>query len=273
MKSVVIEKPGDPEMLITQLWELGTTGIIENANEVQAFFVDDADLAALTGSYTCQIIELPESVPEALSQQCDPIFAGESFVIVSAASSSSVNSPPDRILIKIDAQNAFGSGSHESTQLVISALEARIGPATVMLDVGSGSGILSAVAHHLGARTVFACDTHFDSVLLTQHHAPAANVFAGSVDAMSPNSVDLVVANISARVIDALTPTLVRAVRSDGWLILSGFIAEKPPSFFLPTLEMALGEWRCWICKPQDLRTEMKELPGESLQPFASEWW
>src|SRR6266850_6301434 len=66
--------------------------------------------------------------------------------------------PHDRLPIRIDPGQAFGTGTHETTQLTVEALERWIEPDQVVLDVGTGSGILAIVSRLLGAREVIACD-------------------------------------------------------------------------------------------------------------------
>jgi len=88
-----------------------------------------------------------------------------------------------------------------------------------VLDVGTGSGILSRAAELLGARRVIACD--IDPVAVELARQPLS--FVGSADAVRTGSVDLVVANISPEAIIALAPELMRALRPAGIAIVSGF--------------------------------------------------
>lgn len=118
---------------------------------------------------------------------------------------------------------AFGTGAHESTQLCLEALERELQPGMTVLDVGTGSGILSRAAELLGARRVIACD--IDPVAVELARQPLS--FVGTADAVRTGSVDLLVANISPEAIIALAPELMRTLRAGGVAIVSGFeVAE-----------------------------------------------
>ena len=101
-------------------------------------------------------------------------------------------------------------------------MERIVKPGDSVLDVGSGSGILSIAAKLLGAGRVIACDIDPD----------AAVDFVGSVDAVRSNSFDVVVANINEEVIGSMRREFERVARRR---ILSGFQDEE-------------GEWTCVVC-------------------------
>jgi ribosomal protein L11 methyltransferase len=104
-------------------------------------------------------------------------------------------------------------------------MERVIRPGDAVLDVGSGSGILSIAAKLLGAGRVIACDLDSDA-------AKVAPFFVGSADAVRSGSFDVVVANISEAVMGEMRPELERVSAKR---ILSGFQNER-------------GEWACVIC-------------------------
>lgn len=258
--------------LSTQLWELGTLGIIEDERAVTAFFNDETDLTEVSAKYSaCQ--SSCDALPATTTLQlapAEPVLAGARFVITSSSNRSPT--PPGRIRLDIDASSAFGSGRHETTQLVLTALESHLRPGSLVLDVGSGSGIISAAAYALGAGMVVACDIDQLSLELTRKSAPNAFLFNGSVDAIASASVPLIIANISASVIDLLTYDLARISQPGATLILSGFIHGHGPNGFKPERIFNLNEWQCWICRP-----ELIHLPPISktrvVQPFARMWW
>lgn len=140
---------------------------------------------------------------------------------------------PDDIEIALDPGMAFGTGSHPTTQLCLQALEDLLQPAQSVLDLGSGSGILSIAAAKLGARQVVALDTDSIAVDATRENARANDVGhkvlaeRGSHDCLlsSARRFDLVVVNILARIIvEMAKERLGEIVRPGGLAIFSGII-------------------------------------------------
>lgn len=275
MRSVLIQSDVQTrEILIAELWEAGTTGIIENESTVRAFFDTDTKLAHALNQFSHLSLEVTDETTSlempVPAENADPIYAGQKFFIVS----SWINSPtpPGRYRLTIDANNAFGSGSHESTQLVIQALEEFLTPGSVVLDVGCGSGILSEVAHRLGAGSVFACDTHLGALDSARQHSTTSYFFAGSIDALKESMADVVIVNISATVIDLLAAELHRVTKPGRMLILAGFIGNRPPTAISPEKTFYLNGWSCWLCRPEDIRISDAQRPL-ALQPFPEQWW
>ncbi len=172
------------EALVAKLRECGTAGIIETTDAVQAFFSSDFNVSSIVSQLSEPVLEITckvdwVKVPNTFRNH-DPIYAGRQFFIVSSGSDNPT--PCGRHRLTIDANDAFGSGSHESTQLAVEALENFLFPGATVLDVGCGSGILSAVAQKLGAGGVFACDTHIGSLHSARRHSANSHFFAGSVD-------------------------------------------------------------------------------------------
>src|SRR5215468_4055650 len=81
---------------------------------------------------------------------------GDDFFVIPSWENSIC--PDDRLPIRIDPGQAFGTGTHETTQLTMEALVRWVEPEHAVLDLGAGSGILAIAARLLGASTVFACD-------------------------------------------------------------------------------------------------------------------
>jgi ribosomal protein L11 methyltransferase len=214
--------PDDREFLIAELWEHGSAGIAElSAERLRAFFEDGADRHSLLRMYPGAGFRIEEQRDWVQSARdlLQPMEVGERFYLVPAWRDDPA--PPGRFRIPVNPGLAFGTGVHETTRLCIEALEQYRKPGMTVLDVGTGSGILSQVARLLGPGEVFPCDT--DPVAV----AVAGGAFVGSVDAVATDSMDLVVANISPAAIVHLAPDLLRVLRPGGVLLASGFEAAE----------------------------------------------
>lgn len=158
-------------------------------------------------------------------------LGGRFFVIPSWLDTSC---PEGRIPIYIDPGQAFGTGTHESTQLTLEALERFIEPHRVVLDLGTGSGILAIAAVKLGATTVRACDNDPVAVEVAQENvernAPGRiELMCSSIDAIADDSVDLVLGNLTADMIASVYGDIHRAMRQKGIAIFSGILNFQVP--------------------------------------------
>src|SRR5579871_267501 len=157
MVSVRVDvEPEDLDALIAALAEAGTAGIVEGDGWVEAFF-DDATAAREFGE--------PRETAEVdwVAQTEDawpPLLVGEKFFVV--APWRTEPTPPGRFRLEINPGTQCGTGQHPCTQLCLAAMERLIRPGDSVLDVGSGSGILSQAAMLLGAGRVVACDVDAD---------------------------------------------------------------------------------------------------------------
>ena len=262
----------DPDQVIAKLWEHYTLGIIEQtSNQVLVFFEFEQNIPEFE-SAEAEVLELRNDDTAQLHtfsrDAWDPILIGNRFFI--APPWVHAPTPPERIRLVIDSGPAFGTGRHESTQLALIALERYVQPEHTVLDVGCGSGILSAAAFALGARHVFGCDTDALAVSAAQLQNVGSAFFVGTCDAVKSGIADIVLANISARVIDQLAFELHRVTKPDGLIILAGFIKHEPPSRFRPRERLEDADWECWVCP----RTHVSEqIQPEPLQPFPQLWW
>jgi ribosomal protein L11 methyltransferase len=214
-----------PELL-ADLYDAGTLGIIEHDGSLEAFF-EDAAVAARFG--TPVPVENRDWVQETYDAW-PPLLVGERFFV--APPWCTEPAPPGRLRLEINPGLQCGTGQHPCTRLCLEAMEQIIRPGDSVLDVGTGSGILSIAAKLLGAGRVVACDLDPDAACRGQAQEGWAAFFVGSVDAIRSGSFDVVVANISEDVIGPLRFDLDRVAARR---ILSGFQNEE-------------GEWTCIVC-------------------------
>jgi ribosomal protein L11 methyltransferase len=204
---------------LADLYEAGTAGIIEHDGWLEAFF-ENAQVAARFGE--------PRKAPETdwVQHTYDawpPLLVGQKFFLV--APWRTEPTPSGRLRLVVNPGLQCGTGQHPCTRLCLEAMEQIIRPGDSVLDVGTGSGILSIAAKLLGAGRVVACDVDPEA-------AKAVPFFVGSADAVRSGAFDIVVANIDERVIGNMRAELERVASRR---ILSGFQDDE-------------GEWTCVVC-------------------------
>jgi ribosomal protein L11 methyltransferase len=142
---------------------------------------------------------------------------------------------PGEMVIEVDPATAFGTGRHATTKQCMRALEEELEPGDTVLDVGTGSGTLSIAAALLGAGAVDALDIDPVAIRVARETAERngvgdkIHVALGSPgsDGPFPGTYDVVLANIIARVLIKLAPTLAPAIKPGGSLILGGILDHK----------------------------------------------
>ncbi len=230
--------PSDDDLLSAQLWELGTTGILDEPGGLLAFFDAPPDLTALL-PFSPEIETLEEIDWERRTRDSfPPLCIGERFYLVPPWSEDTL--PAGRIRLVVTPGMACGTGWHPCTQLCLEALERHLKPGDRVLDVGVGSGILSQAALALGASKVVGCDVDEDSVRIAHESQP--DVFVGSVDAVRDGGFDVAIANISAEICEDLLPDLRRVART---VILSGF--EQWPDAPTAVQHLSKSGWQCLV--------------------------
>jgi ribosomal protein L11 methyltransferase len=187
------------------------------------------------------------------------------------------------IVLRIDPGMAFGTGQHQTTAMCLRALEQHVHGGETVLDLGCGSGILALAAARLGAGRVIAIDNDEQAVKATRENAEingaTVELREGTLPApgghnLSPapasggqalsltgggdgDTVDLLVANISAITLERLSPALAAAVKPGGLLITSGFLEEAVADLrsafemagFAIEDELQDGQWRTLIAR------------------------
>ena len=173
-------------------------------------------------------------------------------------------------IIKLDPGMAFGTGTHPTTKMSLFALEQVLRGGETVLDVGTGSGVLSIASSLLGAKEIFAYDLDDVAVRVAQENialnAGTENIHVAAGDLLKDVAIeaDVIVANILADILVNLTDDAYRLLKDEGYLIMSGIISEKwnlvresaeAAGFFLET-HMIQGEWNACVFK------KTKEISG-----------
>lgn len=171
----------------------------------------------------------------------------------------------DKMIVHIDPGTAFGTGTHETTQLCIRGLKKYVSSGDRILDVGCGSGILGMLALKFGASYSVGTDLDPCAVIATHENMEENGISKDQYEVMIGNIIDdkkiqdtvgyekydIVVANILANVLVPLTPVIVQHMKKGAYYITSGIIdnkeeevAEAIKSSGLEILEIKYqGEW------------------------------
>lgn len=191
-----------------------------------------------------------------------PVDVGRRLTIVPGEG----DAPPGRLALRVRPGRAFGTGHHESTRLALEALEDVVAPGSEVLDVGTGTGILALAAVVLGAVRAVAIDVDPVAVAVARENlagSPAAAAVELHVADGVPEAVghhDVVVANITADVIERWLPALVERVRAGGALVLAGLLATDRAAMDRRLAELGVadrdwrdaGEWTAVVARRQE---------------------
>lgn len=245
-------RPAIAELVNHSLFEVGAQGIVEQDEFVTAYFSDsfsENDLVleiseALVHLQTIAGVTFPINVAVRRCEERDwnaewkkgwrPLRVSDRIMI----KPSWLDAPPDAppIIIEMDPEMAFGSGDHSTTQLVLRLIEKNIRKSDRLLDVGTGTGILSIGALKLGAACTVAFDVdHLASQTAKKnaavnHVQDGFHVFTGVLEAFRPTEFDLIAANVNRSQILLMLPGMSRLLRLRGMCLLSGILeSEEQP--------------------------------------------
>lgn len=178
----------------------------------------------------------------------EPIDINEKIMVFDAKKSIPLVERP--ISIGIEAKNAFGTGTHETTQMILSELLDLDIASKRVLDCGCGTGILGIAASKLGAEEIVAYDIDEWSVKNTEHNAVLngvsnIRVMEGDSSVLTHISgvFDLVMANINRNILLDDLPRFREVLNVGGTIILSGFYTEDAPIILEKAWELGLSEF------------------------------
>lgn len=239
---LITAEPLNVEILSSVLWELNIDGISEEINCIKVFTHDKSisestikdALEHLRKNNLIRNYEVQENVlyeknwNEEWEKSREVIQVSERIVI--KPTFKQYEPKQNEIVITLDPKMSFGTGEHPTTKICISFLEKYIKSGMKVLDVGSGTAILSIVAAKLGASKVIAFDIDEWSLV-----NGAENVKLNQVDnivevrlcelnEVEENNFDLIVANIQRNILIELAQPIKTRIKQNGILILSGLL-------------------------------------------------
>lgn len=202
----------------------------KNLGEYRAFITERLNFLGIDGKIECEGMN-EEDWSESWKQYYKPIPLGKVTIVPAW---EDYEAKDGEIIIKMDPGMAFGTGTHETTRLVMRIMQDVIKGGERVLDVGTGSGILSVCASKLGAKTVNAYDIDPVAVKVARENATAGgcdNITVGVSDLLRDvdrrEKYDVCLANIVADIIIRMMPDIGELLTEGAPLILSGIISER----------------------------------------------
>ncbi len=232
------------EIIINLATELGSTGFWETENSIKSYFKKsewnkekEKQLLSLLQNLKQEnpktVIEISikefteENWNKIWEKSIEPIEVGEKFVIKPTWKEyKSI----DKIIIQIDPKMAFGTGHHETTRLMLKAIEKYLYPGCKILDVGTGSGILAIAGIKLGAEKAIGVDNDewayqnaIENVQINKVE-DKFEIILGSIESIKETNFDLILANINKNAIVSMMAQFYDKLKTNGILITSGYL-------------------------------------------------
>lgn len=257
---LITAEPLNVEIISSLLWTLNIEGISEEINCIKVFTHDEnineesirSLLNELKKNNLIKNFEIQENIfyeknwNEEWEKSREVIRVTDKIVIRPSFKEYTPNK--NEILITLDPKMSFGTGEHATTKICIKFLEKYLQPEFKVLDVGSGTAILSIVAAKLGASQVIAFDIDEWSLMNGMENIKL-NQVENIVDVrmcelkdIVENDFDLIVANIQRNVLIELSESLKDKLKSSGIIILSGLLESDRKAIFQKYSALGLKE-------------------------------
>ncbi len=259
--------PDDVDEASAQLFDLGATGVEERDRStlekspgdlvlLVAHFASD-DEARIAGATLAWASRLEHVVGDEWKHRWREFFKpsrlGEHIVV--RPPWEEVETRAGDVVITIDPGQAFGTGTHETTRLVLAELDRIVKGGERVLDVGCGSGILSIGAVLLGAASAAGIDVERESVDATHENAERNGVGGRVKASLTPlarvkGTFPLVLANVESRVLVPFAKDIAARVAPGGTLVLSGLLAAEEEALkaaYVPMATDRVTRERDWI--------------------------
>ncbi len=266
--------PFNPDILSGLLWQLEIEGITENENSLSIYADETSKISVVQISDILNSLKEQNmietfSVEETSVEEQNWNEEWEKTINVIEVNDKIVIKPtfrdyiskPEQLVITIDPKMSFGTGEHETTKLVLNFLDQYITEGMRVLDVGSGTGVLSIAASLLGAKHVLGIDNDewclengLENVELNNVND---NVYIQltEINGVDEEPFDLILANINKHILVDISDEIYQLTKESGKAILSGLLVEDKADIvglysskgFSLIEEKILGEWIAFV--------------------------
>lgn len=237
--------PFRPELVSGVLWELELDGITEEENFMLVYSSEEKKVTKekieliLNGLIEEEIIQNYSIEQETLEnknwneiwEKGREVFHVSDTIVI-RPTFKEYTPKPGELVLAIDPKMSFGTGEHQTTQLVLQSLEKYVKPEMKVLDVGSGTGILAIAAIKFGAASAVAIDNDEwcydnckENVELNDVKDKMETLTCNITD-ISEKDFDLILANIQKNILLELAGEIKKKIRQNGILILSGLLKK-----------------------------------------------
>ena len=262
--------PFNPDVLSGLLWQLDIKGISEEEDSLSIFADDKSNISviqisAILNSLKEQNLVETFSIDDTIMEEKNWNEEWEKTIDVIEVNDKIVIKPtfrnyvpkPGQFVITIDPKMSFGTGEHETTKLVLNLLNKYINEGIRILDVGSGTGVLSIAASFFGAKYVLGIDNDhwclengLENIKLNNVN-DKVNIKLIEINDVDEEPFDLILANINKNVLIYIVDEIYQLVKTTGTAILSGLLVEDKNDIvglytskgFSLIEEQILGEW------------------------------
>jgi ribosomal protein L11 methyltransferase len=239
----IFSQPFNSELLSGVMWDFDITGLLENDDHISVFTSDistdtevqfNEAMMKLMNEKVLESFSIEKEILE--DQNWNKLWENSREVIrvsdriVIKPSFKDYSAKENEIVLTIDPKMSFGTGEHQTTNLVLRLIEKIVKPGMKVLDVGSGTGILAIAAIKLGAEKAVAVD--FDEICfencqencIINNVGNSVEILTGEIDDVNENDFDLIIANIQKNVLLDIAEKIKMKLKIDGLVVLSGLL-------------------------------------------------
>ena len=241
----ITSTPFRPELMSGLLWELDLEGITEEDNFILVYIDEGINITSekieqlLNGlvnegfleKFTIEKNTVENKNWNEIWEKSREVIRISDKIVIKPTFKEYIPQT-NELVLTIDPKMSFGTGEHQTTQLVLNLLERYVKPGMKVLDVGSGTGVLAITAVKLGAASAVAVDNDEWCYENCKENAELNNVsnsikiITGDIKNVDEKGFDLVLANIQKNILLEILDDLKMKIKENGILILSGLLLK-----------------------------------------------